>query len=406
MAHKICILGAGLQGVLCALELAEKGFDVVIFDAANSALTKASRYNEGKIHLGYVYAKDLSENSSNLMARGATQFAPLLDRWWPQTQIDETASGFFDYLVMADSLENADWLEQRYRKMDAVLAERLNCASNRYLGAQKIGAVQRLDRRETENLYDTEFVRTAFRTSERAINLAAMAGALNQALSAQPRIDCRWNAKVEKVIENADGSFSIKLAGENPDGPYDQVVNALWGDRLRIDQTIGQVPDRPVMFRLKVAHYIQVPPGPSSQPCATMVIGPYGDYVGLPDGSCYLSWYPSGCIRRSLDHSPPKEWSEISQTELAKSFDLAACELSRRIPALRTLLDRRQRQESVPGIIFCWGSTDLDDPFSELHNRSNVGINTLRPGYHSIDTGKLTLAPLFAAQLAERISPK
>jgi hypothetical protein len=49
------------------------------------------------------------------------------------------------------------------------------------------------------------------------------------------------------------------------------------------------------------------------------------------------------------------------------------------------------------GWIFAWGDTDIGDPKSELHRRSALGAH--RQGrYLSVNTGKLTLAPLFAEQ--------
>jgi hypothetical protein len=54
------------------------------------------------------------------------------------------------------------------------------------------------------------------------------------------------------------------------------------------------------------------------------------------------------------------------------------------------------------GIIFAWGDTDVHDPASRLHERHSVGPRSFGR-YHSVNTGKYTLAPLFARQLAERI---
>jgi hypothetical protein len=49
------------------------------------------------------------------------------------------------------------------------------------------------------------------------------------------------------------------------------------------------------------------------------------------------------------------------------------------------------------------GETDIYDPRSELHKRYKIGV-TSKGGYHSIDPGKLTLAPYSAEQCAERIA--
>jgi hypothetical protein len=49
-----------------------------------------------------------------------------------------------------------------------------------------------------------------------------------------------------------------------------------------------------------------------------------------------------------------------------------------------------------------WGKTDIDDPQSELHKRYEIGIHS-RCRYHSVDPGKLTMAPYFAEECAARI---
>ena len=41
-----------------ALELARHGVEVDLFDRPTRPMTGASGHNEGKLHLGYVYAND------------------------------------------------------------------------------------------------------------------------------------------------------------------------------------------------------------------------------------------------------------------------------------------------------------------------------------------------------------
>jgi FAD dependent oxidoreductase len=401
----IAVLGAGLQGVLCALELAELGHHIVIFDAADGALQKASLHNEGKIHLGYVYSKDASNRSAYLMAEGASRFAELLDRWWPVADIAATASDPFDYLVMPDSLERPDWIEDRYRQIDAAMAEYLAKPGRSYLGERDIAPARKLDPEMAERLYDGRYVDAVFRTDERAIDLQRMADVLCAVLVSHPKIDCRWLTKVKAVDARADGTYGVVIEGDRTEGPFNHVINALWSDRLRVDETIGIKVQRPYLFRQKVANRIQLPHSPRGGRSATMVIGGFGDFVSLPSGSCYLSWYPSGCFRRTTDLFPPAEWDHTPESQLTQIFDDSAEQLSLRIRGLDRLVEQSISRITVPAIIFCWGQTDVDDPNSELHNRHEVGPTTYRPGYHSVDTGKLTVAPLFAAQLAERIGP-
>jgi hypothetical protein len=54
------------------------------------------------------------------------------------------------------------------------------------------------------------------------------------------------------------------------------------------------------------------------------------------------------------------------------------------------------------GPIVAWANTDIDDPQSELHNRYDIGVHS-KGRYHSVDPGKLTMAPLFAEDCVRRI---
>ncbi len=399
----VSVLGAGLQGALAALEIAERGNRVVIFDAAHDALMKASLHNEGKIHFGYVYAKDTSDKSVRLMAEGATRFSQLLDRWWPESDVLQTSSEGFDYLVLPDSLEDAEWLAKRYATIDEAVAERMAKSGRSNLGNRSFRPVSRLSQSTLKSRYNPETVSAAFETDERAIDLTRMAEMLRAALAAHPRIERRWDTKIAAVKERDVGGYDIVTEDGASDGPYAAVVNALWSDRIRIDATLGEVVTRPFTFRHKVANRIILPAPVPKGRSVTMVIGPFGDVVRLPSGSCYLSWYPKGCIRRTTGIAPPESWDTNAPEMLADVFAESVTELARRINGLDALVETAISKSSDPGVIFCWGNTDVDDPDSEFHERHDVGVNTLRPGYHSIDTGKLTVAPLFANDVANRI---
>src|SRR5262245_17098103 len=65
------VLGGGLQGCCAALALAARGVRVTIFDRNEALLTRTAVANEGKIHLGYMYAGDPSLSTARTMVKGA-----------------------------------------------------------------------------------------------------------------------------------------------------------------------------------------------------------------------------------------------------------------------------------------------------------------------------------------------
>ena len=57
---RVAVLGGGLQGACVALELSRHGVKVDLYEKSDQCLSQASAHNEGKMHLGYVYANDRS----------------------------------------------------------------------------------------------------------------------------------------------------------------------------------------------------------------------------------------------------------------------------------------------------------------------------------------------------------
>ena len=77
---RAAVLGGGLQGCCVALELASRDLAVTIFDKNDALLTRAAVANEGKIHLGYMYAGDPTLSTAKTMMAGALNFGSFLER--------------------------------------------------------------------------------------------------------------------------------------------------------------------------------------------------------------------------------------------------------------------------------------------------------------------------------------
>lgn len=83
-------------------------------------------------------------------------------------------------------------------------------------------------------------------------------------------------------------------------------------------------------------------------------------------------------------------------------FRRSLAEWRKRCPSLATLAFLDKDVDPSGGVIFAWGDTGLDDPWSKLHDRHEVGVYSVG-NYHSVNTGKYTLGPLMGLKTAERI---
>ena len=184
---------------------------------------------------------------------------------------------------------------------------------------------------------------------------------------------------------------------------FDHVVNALWDGRLALDETMGFKPGRPWLHRLKYGIILTLPQGVECPPSITIVSGPFGEVVSYRDRQIYLTWYPE-CLRGiSTDVAPPDWPTHPPQAVGSRILEGTISALSDILPCLNRLKCVSLPDACVKGgVIVAWGDSDISHPNSELHRRYEIGI-TSAGRYHSIDPGKLTMAPYFAEQCAERI---
>jgi hypothetical protein len=193
----------------------------------------------------------------------------------------------------------------------------------------------------------------------------------------------------------ADGSAWTCEAG--------MVVNCLWEGRLELDEQMGVLPKRKWVYRLRYRLLGQLSPELAGLPSFTIVLGPYGDVVVYPQREAYMSWYPACMQGWCTTLTPPPAWEDACN---GQADDRLTRPIVRdALAALDTIIPGilRSRVEVVDaGIICSWGESDISDPGSELHNRFDIGVQSY-DGYHSVNTGKFTCAPLFAQQLVEAI---
>jgi glycine/D-amino acid oxidase-like deaminating enzyme len=403
--ERIVVLGAGLTGAAVALALAQAGRAVTNVDQDERPLNRASLRNEGKIHLGFIYAHDASLATARLQLAGALAFRALLAAWIGPRAASLRLSTPFTYLVAHDSLLGASALEAHYSAIEGLFADQIRTdAACDYLGLRPSHLFERLPlARLAPHLRPDKFA-AAFRTEERAVDTAELAALVRSALRDQSQVTFLPRHKA-LVLKRAAGGFIID--GDAPNGPWrlpaDQVVNALWEERLRFDRMAGLAPPAGWLHRLKYRVIARLPEGLRNGPSVTVVLGRYGDVVVRADGTAYLSWYPAGLQGWSHEETPPPAWEMACRGEAAqpKAREIGQAILAG-IDAWYPGIAQAQPLLVDAGAIVAYGSSDVDQPASGLHERTRIGV-TSWDGFHSIDPGKLTTAPLFAAEAARRI---
>ena len=112
---------------------------------------------------------------------------------------------------------------------------------------------------------------------------------------------------------------------------------------------------------------------------------------------------PVGTARLESDVEPPRDWDAVCRGEVdpALAREVAASVLAA-IDAWYPGMARSEPIQVDAGAIVAIGTSDVDDAASELHDRKRIGVWS-HGGYHSVDPGKLTTAPMFAVTAADRV---
>jgi glycine/D-amino acid oxidase-like deaminating enzyme len=403
---EIAVLGAGLTGSCAALELAHQGFDVLLIDRDDQAMNRASLRNEGKIHLGLIYANDPTMATGYLQLHGALRFRSLLRRWLGDAFDAVAVSTPFRYLVARDSILTPAELTRHFQMVDRRYhSELVADPALDYLGTRPERLYRPVPTGEGSPCFTRGYFTAEYETAELAIDTAHLSEQVRAAITAHPRITLQPGCEASEL---EDLGNRIRVDGTGTCGPWTvearHVVNATWESRLRLDRQFGLAATPGWLYRLKYRLIARLPDTLRNAPSATMVTGRYGDVVIRPDGTAYLSWYPAGLQGWSHDIAPPADWDGPCRGEVDAEVKLRFAQsfvksISEWFPGIRAcaplLVDA--------GVIVAYGASDVDDKSSGLHDRTRVGV-TSAGHYHSIDPGKLTTAPHFARIAAERIA--
>jgi hypothetical protein len=353
-----------------------------------------------------MYAGDPTLSTAKTMMAGALAFAPFFERHLVQPAQSFSVSVPATYVVHRDSQQSSEDVCAYLRIVHLLINEAAESSNGTYFGKDLRAPLRPWSAAEKEAEFDTAIALAAFSTAEIAINPIALARILRECIAAHPRIEVRCGRTVVSVGEERDG---MRVLSEGQDGPsrdrFDHVVNALWDGRLGLNEAMGFRTNRPWLHRLKYGVSFRLPPDARPPPSVTFVLGPFGEVVTYEDRLIYLTWYPE-CLQAISTEVTPPDWETYPPEPLrSRILTRTLRALSAIVPSLRELSAENLPETCVKGgAIVAWGKTDIYDPESELHRRSEIGVASKRR-FHSVDPGKLTMAPYFAEICAERIKP-
>lgn len=387
---QVVVLGGGITGCMAACLLADAGVRVVLVERQERLMEGASGWNDGKVHLGYTFIGTPSLTTAALLQRGSAAFFPLLERVLGGRLPDGsvTAHGVI-YLVDRRSMVDAETLWERARTVTGMLAQTraAHPGLDAYPGLGQ-ARIERLPVARAEALTAQTDVVAAWRVPETHCVARTLGDRLRDAVHARPIELVR--GRVTTVGQGPDG-WRVRLEDGTTLGSQ-VVINATWEERALIDRTV-RTSETPVSIRFKYALFGEGVGSLGGLMPFTRILGRYGDVVPFDDGSAYLSWYPACLVAWSDDGRPPA----IPPLDVGAMTRATLAGLG--LPP-SVVEDPGARWQVRGGYVVAYGYGDIDRTDSPLHVRDRVGVTALAPGYLTVDTGKLTLGPMFAAEAA------
>ncbi len=390
------------MGASTALLLARRGVSVEIFDSEREPFFGASRWNEGKIHLGFLYNADPSLSTAPEVIAGGLHFRPLAEDLLSCSLESVTTAVDDIFLCHRGSVVPPDDMEAYFARVVDLVRQHPDSGS--YLVDASACGFQRLAPRQLGAITDSSDIVAGFQVPERSVSTVWIADRFVGALRAESNVVPHRDTRVVAVHPESQGDFGGAWYVDSSSGrlgPYDCVVNALWHGRLAVDLTAGVPPPSVWSNRYRQSLFVRTRVAIGA-PSVVVATGPFGDIKNYNDRDFYLSWYPEGLRIDSSAVEPPYPplLEELAlQQKCAAIFD----RLEALIPAVE---DIRRNVESVTlegGWVFAAGRGALSDPTSTLHRRSDFGV--FRHGnYISVDTGKYSTAPWLAQRLADHIA--
>ena len=325
---------------------------------------------------------------------------PSLQRWLGSAANELATSSPFRYGVHRTSLRTPDELEPVYRSIaDDVRRE---FGEHRQSAGIEPSHLRRLEPGD-DWPYGDSIVRV-YETGEIAVDPMALADAIERAVLDRPGITTSCETQVhsidarQRLLRLQDREREV--LDERTVRPRRELfVGGLAQARRDRRAAAGKAVEFPHEVLRSTSRRSSADPDPLDHVRPRPVRG-RRRLRGERTVSLVVSGGPTGLL---TDIEPPRWSTELSSTDSATLAGHIVDGLSTVMPSLAAMRESVIADGAVRGgVIFADGATDLSDDETDLHQRHTIGV-TSAAGYHSVNTGKLTTAPLFARRVATRL---
>lgn len=396
------IIGSGIQGCTIALQLVSRGYEVNLIEKNSRLYSQASVQQEGKIHLGFIYAMDTSTKTSERLLYDALHFSPILDQLiGMKINWNRLKSTRFNYLIAVDSMMDQEKLMQHYHDLNYKYHSLLEDPNLHYLGERPGSLIDESSTRKFR--YNFNKICQVIPSVEHSIYPEDLRKIVIRKIRDTP-INILPGHNVTAVRRT---SFGFETICKSVTGhlviPSDIVINAAWDGKRKIDRTMG-LQDTDI-WSLRIKMGLIFDNIHTKLDSFSMVQGSYGDLVIYPvQRQMYMSWYSHCLLQQTSEDELDQEGKALCASEIRMSE--VETEIEQTIQSFQEILnikDLSYPNRVKAGAILARGHQSITRPESQLHRRNDPPIES-HDGYFSVNTGKFTSAPLNSLKFITKLS--
>lgn len=360
-------------------------------------INRASFNQEGKIHLGFVYALDDSGNTGRKMIRDGLAFAPALDELLGKPlPWEQLCTRPFEYWVARDSLLAPSKIDAYFRMLGDYASSCLQDDPHlHYLGKRSAEFYRPIT---LPDGVSSARMQAAFTTMEASVDQSLIRRSVIDTLRDNGNFTFAPTETVT-AIEESRGEWRVSSSHET-EGLRQRaasiVVNCSWESLDALDISAGLRPPsaEPPNLRIKIGVITEPNPSLADINPFTIVHGAYGDFLTSPkNDSHYFCWYPVSMRGMVRSLAPPESWKPLLRGDFSAQF-IEELQASNEAAFREILPDMTPWQVKGlrAGIIVARGIKDINERRTRLHQRDDYPIHH-RGGFWSISTGKFTSGP-------------
>lgn len=429
---EVIIIGAGLSGVLAALELAKK-YKVLIIEAGPELLpNNSSSYNECyKLHTGVHYIGD--HQTAHQCLLHAIEFAQKFPEYITDKENLASPSRRGRHYIMKNSFVSTQSAKEIALFLQETYANLIRKdPANQVFGSPEdfIKILQKEDFpyiADTISYYNAEGkeqvdeVVMGIETAESQIDIHPLKYHLNKLIYENPHITFLPSTRVTHIAYRPDAIgytvTSVNVEGNEQTHYTKSVVNCAWQNIETLDRKLGvYVPDEHRVIRIKASILIKLPESLKNINTCIFSSGPYCSITRLSAGKAVLTseritnigYYNAG------QESPPENIQKLLREELKlnhpKGKEIAQQILKDCAAYLRqgerVLLQNASIEALHVGYVKLmninnqYSQDALYTPVSVIHSRQNDGVEHKELGYIANSGMKMT----YTAGNAHKIS--